>query len=356
MIKDSIELSLIVPVYNGEKFVEDCLQSVLSVTAVSMEVIAVDDGSTDRTPQILDTIAQSDARVRVIHKENGGVSAARNAGLDAAQGNWVMFADADDTVNAQQIENLVAFEKQVHADIVIGGYRFCGLKEQTFCFPQDAQYQMDSEEQERFALTHVFLNPVYCDAVWNKLFRRSFLGKHHIRFEDYDTINSEDQLFNITAYARAERIATFNGIIYHYHIRSDSLSRGKHYPNTVEQNCASFAKISRALISSSRFAPEVISYYLIRMINNIAVQSVVFNRERYRSFLKIIKSAKKKLLDDYRSHVHNNVRWLYILGEGRSKSKYRLLDLLVIHTKGSVLLGTLLFIFGKYRYKVEEHY
>ena len=92
------ELSIIVPIYKVEKYLKECIQSILQQTFTDFELILVDDGSPDACPQMCDAIAEQDSRVRVIHQKNGGLSAARNTGIEAARGNWLGFVDSDDFV------------------------------------------------------------------------------------------------------------------------------------------------------------------------------------------------------------------------------------------------------------------
>ena len=100
-----IFISIIVPVYNVEKYLRECLDSISQLKTVTWEVILVDDGSTDTSGQICDEYAKQDSRFRVIHQKNAGVSAARNAGLDAAKGEWIWFVDSDDIVDTQCVPN-----------------------------------------------------------------------------------------------------------------------------------------------------------------------------------------------------------------------------------------------------------
>ena len=100
------EISIIVPVYQVEKYLNECIDSILAQTFTDFELILVDDGSPDNCPALCDAAAKRDSRVRVIHKQNGGVSTARNAGLDAAQGNWIAFVDSDDTVEPEYLEKM----------------------------------------------------------------------------------------------------------------------------------------------------------------------------------------------------------------------------------------------------------
>ena len=100
------EISIIVPVYQVEKYLNECIDSILAQTFTDFELILVDDGSPDNCPALCDAAAEKDSRVRVIHKQNGGVSTARNAGLDAAQGNWIAFVDSDDTAAPEYLEKM----------------------------------------------------------------------------------------------------------------------------------------------------------------------------------------------------------------------------------------------------------
>lgn len=109
--------SVIVPAYNCEKTIEKCIASLLMQTVKEIEILIVDDGSTDGTGWICDSFAEQDRRVSVIHQENKGVSAARNAGIDAAEGQRILFVDSDDYVGPAYIEHLLG-----EADLVIGGY------------------------------------------------------------------------------------------------------------------------------------------------------------------------------------------------------------------------------------------
>ena len=99
-------VSVIVPVYNVEQFLEKCIESICCQTYSQMEIILVDDGSTDRSGAVCDEWAQKDSRIRVIHKQNGGLSDARNAGIEIAVGSWLMFVDSDDTIAPDTIERL----------------------------------------------------------------------------------------------------------------------------------------------------------------------------------------------------------------------------------------------------------
>lgn len=117
------KVSVIIPVYNDEKYLEQCVKSALDQTYQNLEVILVDDGSTDTTPTLCEKLHDQDQRVRVLHKENGGVGSSRNAGLAMATGDYVLFIDNDDLIDKDQIEILHDLLKKTDADIAIGNYR-----------------------------------------------------------------------------------------------------------------------------------------------------------------------------------------------------------------------------------------
>lgn len=116
------KVSVVIPVYNGERYLEQCISSVLSQTLYDIEIICVDDGSTDKSGLILDVYAQRDNRIKVIHKENGGSVSARNAGVDVASGKYIGFVDSDDWIEPEMYEKLYWFAETYHVDLVTSGY------------------------------------------------------------------------------------------------------------------------------------------------------------------------------------------------------------------------------------------
>ena len=116
------KVSIIVPVYNIENYIRVCVESILAQTYESFELILVDDGSKDNSGILCDEYAAIDSRVKVIHKENGGVSSARNTGLQQAKGKWIMYVDGDDWIEPDMIESLIETAKATEADLVFGDY------------------------------------------------------------------------------------------------------------------------------------------------------------------------------------------------------------------------------------------
>ena len=185
-------ISIIVPVYNVEKFLPNCLKSISSQTFVDFEAILVDDGSTDKSGKICDEYAQRDNRFKVYHKQNGGVSSARNYGLDRIQGEWVYFCDADDILFNNALETLVKHINE-NVDCTMGGY--IRVDEQKEILGENKIYKTFnmSIEETLVDFYHPKFN-MFNGFIWNRLFKRSIIEKYHLRFRE-DIYIKEDGLF-----------------------------------------------------------------------------------------------------------------------------------------------------------------
>lgn len=163
-------ISIVVPVYNVEKYLDACIRSILEQTYQNIEIILVDDGATDRSGQMCDCYAQQDQRIKIIHKENGGLSDARNKGVSCASGNYLMFIDSDDVVSPDLVKYLYDLLRDSGADI--------GICEQVHCYPeQEIIYQketlrkiFDPEE----AIAEMLYQKSFLIAAWGKIFRREY--------------------------------------------------------------------------------------------------------------------------------------------------------------------------------------
>jgi len=192
MIKSTPNLSIIVPIYNTSAFLRDCIDSILSQSYTNFELLLINDGSTDESGIICDEYAEKDARVKVFHKKNGGVSSARNLGLEEAQGEYIYFPDSDDYVIKNALEILL---KGINRDCtyVVSGYQY--YDEEGIC-----TYSIDNTEEgymSRDEMLMQFFAPspyIYQGYLWNKLFKRSIIEENYIHFEPSIKFN-EDRLF-----------------------------------------------------------------------------------------------------------------------------------------------------------------
>lgn len=174
-VKKCPKVSVIVPAYNVETYISKCINSVLSQTCPDLELIVVNDGSKDNTAQIIDRIAEHDTRLKVIHKENEGVSAARNSGLDICSGEYVVFVDGDDYIAPDYLEYMLGLVERSNAE-------FC-LSKNSFTRKGEAQVEADRLEVLSPAdATALLLSPAVIVGCWNKIYKRSFLIENNLRF------------------------------------------------------------------------------------------------------------------------------------------------------------------------------
>ena len=204
-------ISVIVPVYNAEKVVSRGIDSILAQRFKDFELILVDDGSSDGSGAICGGYASRDSRVKVIHQDNAGVSAARNAGLKAAQGDWVTFVDSDDMVLDGFLEALVdAVNRDERIDLAYCGY---AIVERNTSIKTYRTATYIGEDQLHDALSQTKL--LYRCSPWAKLFRRSIIVDHELQFDTNLTI-SEDRLFLYHYLMHVRGVATTSTIGYLY--------------------------------------------------------------------------------------------------------------------------------------------
>ena len=219
-------VSVIIPVYKVENYIRECVDSVLAQTYTDLEIILVDDGSPDNCGQICDEYAARDSRVRVIHKENGGLSDARNAGLDIARGKYIYFVDSDDYIKKEAVEYLVKRCEQENADIV-----YCNAETVYEDFEdQDYTEELIRKNNYRTAkgaavLAAHFKHDDFWACAWLNLLRRDFIEKNGLRF--LKGIMHEDELFTPVAYVRAERVAYLADSLYIRRLRAGSIMSEK---------------------------------------------------------------------------------------------------------------------------------
>ena len=224
--KNAVSLvSVIIPVYNCSEYLPRCVDSLLKQTHDRLEIILVDDGSTDGSSGICDRMAESDSRVSVIHKPNGGVSSARNAGIDEAKGEFITFADADDYVNPDHIGRLLDMIRRHDSDVAVCGY--ISEDEGKASLPQarsDSQSN-DAATETRYDFNH---DSAVCELlaggavggyVWNKLYRRGLLEGRRFRG---DIRILEDLLFNSEVFENVGKMTVSPYRSYHYIQRGQS--------------------------------------------------------------------------------------------------------------------------------------
>ena len=229
------EISVIVPVYKVEKYLNECIDSILAQTFTDFELILVDDGSPDNCPALCDAAAEKDSRVRVLHKPNGGVSTARNAGLDIARGNWLGFVDADDAVVPTFYEKMHRAAVQSGAEMAVCD--ILGIDENGKKCP--FQYDLLKNEviDREEAIRRMKLTPYV--HVTTKLYRKEVF--EDLRFPVGK--NYEDAYLAPEIFERVTKVAGVRERLYHYRINSEGIMKSKASPRNlceVEANYAMF--------------------------------------------------------------------------------------------------------------------
>jgi len=220
--KSNVDVSVVVPVYNAEQYIEKCAKSLLAQTLKNIEIIFVDDGSTDNTLEILNDLSVKDERIKVLHQNNLYAGVARNNGLEKSRGEYVIFLDADDFFEKNMLETMYGKAKTYSAEIVLCAANRFDSNTETFLpmpwllkeeyLPDEGAFNFDNLPDTFFQLT--------ISVPWNKLFKKSFLEKIHIRFQNNRRAN--DLYFTYTAMSLAERICVVNKIFVHYRVNTGS--------------------------------------------------------------------------------------------------------------------------------------
>lgn len=220
-------ISVIVPIYNVEKYLRQCLDSILAQTYTSLQVIMVDDGSTDSSGDICEEYAKKDERFTVIHKQNAGLGYARNTGLDIADGEYVIFIDSDDYISATLIEDLFQELREYQVDVCISGHKcttegYRNVQYEATCYPgEKAKTELLPRMLGSLPDKKDSINMSACGV----LYSAELIRTHHLRFPSEREVGSEDLLFNIDYMQYADGAYLSKIVGYFYNINLSSITR-----------------------------------------------------------------------------------------------------------------------------------
>lgn len=296
-------ISVIIPVYNNEKYLCDCIESILAQTYRNIQIIAIDDGSTDKSGEILDQYAKKDNRVEVHHIQNSGVSTARNIGLKHALGEYITFVDSDDTVALDMYEVLLNQFYMNDVDIVHSGYekiRLDGTSKPVL--GTNEKYCFDCVE----GLLHFIKGDLFTGALWNKIYKRSIL--ENLSFDANIKIN-EDVLFNFYAFKKAKSTVLIDKPLYRYYERDNAstkrtASRKKAFDCTVVAKTMYMESQNEAyeVTARTRYIRELMNYYRVLIYGGIKETSD--ERKKIKNTLTHLlmeeNEIKKKYISNYR--------------------------------------------------------
>lgn len=287
-------ISVIVPIYNGEQFIHKCIDSVLSQTFSDLELIIVDDGSTDNCPQICDEYAKKDSRVIVIHGTNKGVSIARNIGLAAASGEYVAFCDGDDYFKANLLERTYSTAVEQHADVV--SFNLQRMSDETISIDEKPNEPdiIDLDKETRFDMLYKVVT--WQTKGWQacrSIFRRQIIEDHHIQFCDTCGNFAEDLGFTLEYLLYASRIIFIDEYLYYYYdVRQNSMmNSSKHVYKVNEVNELSYylEPIMTKIVSEEQFS--VIHHHIIQ--NQVVDMYAAKSKQDFQEWHELLKSLDK---------------------------------------------------------------
>lgn len=299
-------VSVIVPVYNTEKYLSECIESILRQSYFDIELLLVDDGSSDNSGKICDYYATIDKRVRVIHQSNQGVSRARNAALHTAQGKWVTFVDSDDTINTDYIENLVTtnplFDKWTLA--VSGATRIdrntniCRWKQEFV----NRTISITSLSKEDWQLLDSIL---LFGTTWGKLYNLEIIRTNGIKFDERLSLN-EDQLFFFKYLKYVNKIVSNDNVGYNYYTDgSASLSTSLHPYNKRITAYKELHQAYEVLLNTFELQPSALKQTssMVCSIYLDAIKSCYVMLENKSTCLNILKNLDKKEIHNWYSPI-----------------------------------------------------
>lgn len=298
---DKVKISIIVPVYNSEEYLDRCLNSILDQEFPSFEVILVDDGSTDSSPLICDRYSGTDPHFITVHQENSGVSAARNTGLNMAQGEYVMFVDSDDALLPYALEDMI--NSMTDEDVVIGGYGTFIDNVPVIEKKPEITKSYKGSDYPYFFQENLTRNCEMLDSPWAKLFKRKVIGD--TRFHE-DLNYAEDKLFVFEILSKCSSVLTVSAATYGYYHRSGSLGSDISSDRHLLKLRDFLPRYALVLASLRQRFPSVVKVrnlyhndlvgrYLCRMLNEFSVRDSALLNEEFLSWIYGMMDEDKKL-------------------------------------------------------------
>lgn len=312
-------VSVIIPAYNIEDYIGRCLDSVLSQTYKNLEIIVIDDGSSDCTGEILDDYEKKNHRMKAIHKENGGVSSARNIGIDRANGDYIGFVDGDDWVDPKLFETLVKLINEENADIAHCGYQMVFPDRVDYYYNTGKRVIQTKEQGLKDLLAGEMIEP----ALYNKLYKRELF--ENVRLNENLKIN-EDLDVNYRLFKKSQKSIYYDLPLYSYMIRKNSATGS----NTVIRKNEDSLKVLEQIKNDCKSEKEIYSIayrryvYLLMAICRMDIDQITYQKSK-RDILK--KELKTK---DYKQYISSKLKimsWLSCYFPAIIKLIYKAYDL-----------------------------
>lgn len=279
-MENNIKVSIVVPAYNVENYIEDCLKSLISQTLKEIEIIVVNDGSTDKTPEIITKYADLDSRIKVINQENQGISITRNNGIDSAKGEYIGFVDSDDWVDENYFEELYNTAKKFDADLSVASilkhkpnYNKYSLqyKKQTCAEKTQDKIKICQDKKKRFFY------------VWHKLGKADLIRKNNIKFPAGRIY--EDVHFSMKVVHFANKIVSVTNTNYHYLQRENSIinTKKKTEKHRNDQVLA-YKELQKFAYENKIKLPDRLNYYQSIWVNPLIKAYIGEYKKTYKLF------------------------------------------------------------------------
>lgn len=287
------KVSVIVPIYNVEKYLDRCMESLLNQTLKDIEIIMVDDGSPDNCPEMCDEYARKDSRVKVIHKKNAGLGLARNSGLEVATGEYVSFVDSDDFTDVDAYRSLYENAQKRNADVVYAGF---------------LMQHSDNTESECFVLDkewkgkeiNTFLKSLIYDSlpdkekiwmsVWNAIYKRKVIENNNIRFLSEREYLSEDVVFHTMLLPLCRKVVCIPKTFYHYCYNGTSLTHCNFKLEKIACNFRLYEKLKETIKKNNLNELEVaVSLFFVNYTRGIILKGILFSSMNFMEKRKLCK-------------------------------------------------------------------
>lgn len=286
------KISVIIPVYNAEKYLQRCVESILNQSLQDIEIILIDDQSTDRSPSICDDYAQKENRIKVVHKKNEGPGCARNSGLEIAEGEFIAFVDADDYIEPLMYETMYQEADRVGADSCICGFSKVDEKGNCTCYknPLGNNVFVDNDVHKKILLNIIGSKPeekkdhIIGLSVWKTLYSSMVIKEHNIRFYSDRIFYSEDTLFNIDYFIHARKVVTCEEAFYNYvenatsftkTYKEDMHQKNIRFYNLADEKLKEIPDYIEAKLRLSRLFLGFVRYYLQRIVELYSMKQAI---------------------------------------------------------------------------------
>ncbi|TYA71868.1 glycosyltransferase [Seonamhaeicola marinus] len=291
---EKIKISIIIPVYNVEAYIDRCLESVINQTHKNLEILLINDGATDNSGKLCDDYALKDSRIKVIHQKNKGLSGARNTGLKLATGDYISFIDSDDWVEANMLELMLEISLKQNVDLVE-----CNLQKLTEIDNSISRSGTTRIESKIEALKRIVSNQSF--SVWRRLYKAHLVN--NIKFVEGK--NSEDVYFTISVFKSIEKIAYSTMPLYNYFIGGTSITRGGYRLKTLDT-------VDAAIYLEKEISKNYTNKDLLKTSIDFLVTILLYNYKQLNTHTKLDpqythrKKLKKLIKEYYKSCTKNS--------------------------------------------------